>query len=738
MTTTPPENATTTAAPESSTASSQSRRVPLKNLYLDPNNYRFIDAEEYRKISEEDLLDDDVQRRTMALILGKNYENVRDLLDSFRKNGWLPVDQIQVRQMVRGRYLVVEGNRRVAALKHLQRRYQEQAIDLGQLSPSIFDEVPVVLYPEADEAHHLVLMGLKHISGNKKWPAINQARLLRSLLEEHAMSPDDVGKRVGVTKRELNLALRTLALCESYRDSDYGDQFRSDQYSLFREILKSPSIRDWLGWKEDTMRAEASSNLQRLFSWLSREEEPLGDEDSELDGESLIRDPAIATVGQVRELSKVIDDPRALDTLDRTRNLTEATLSSEVLSNNRVKNAIQIIDSEANVLFSLTKYLKDDDLDAVDRIMRKLQGLSTATGRTPMLLGQPMEHAPFNQIRHGHFSSITIDKYRRLAGVKLEKLQRVNLLAGINNAGKTSILEAIYLLTQQNEVSALLDLMRRRAKLHDLDPRWVCKNVPESIAVRGAFDSIPSNQAALKIHWEAESELSDEQTFYLGSIVVESSYSGQSQTSRTDLFENQDRRTQRKGVHVLCPAILSSPFSMHDPDTLVRLNERSVEARAKEKILEFLREAIDSGLLSIELVNEFKRFLVTHQDIERSLDLASFGEGMQRVFQIAMLFSYAENGVVLIDEFENAIHVGLLLSFTRFVQELAVAYNTQVFLTTHSKECVDAFIRNEFRTEDISTYGLAERDGRITCVQLSGPELEELLRIGDVDIRLAR
>jgi hypothetical protein len=117
--------------------------VPLRNLYLDPNNYRFIDAEAYTKVDEEALLDPEVQRRTTALIIGDKQDSIRDLLDSLQKNGWLPVDQIQVRKLGKGKYLVVEGNRRVATLKFLERRYQDSAVNLGNLSRSVFDAVPV-------------------------------------------------------------------------------------------------------------------------------------------------------------------------------------------------------------------------------------------------------------------------------------------------------------------------------------------------------------------------------------------------------------------------------------------------------------------------------------------------------------------------------------------------------------------------------------------------------------------
>jgi len=63
----------------------------------------------------------------------------------------------------------VEGNRRIAALKYLSSEFDLRSSDLGKLDSSIFSKVPVVLYNDADDIHHLTLMGLKHISGNKKW-----------------------------------------------------------------------------------------------------------------------------------------------------------------------------------------------------------------------------------------------------------------------------------------------------------------------------------------------------------------------------------------------------------------------------------------------------------------------------------------------------------------------------------------------------------------------------------------
>ena len=43
----------------------------LKNLYLDPNNYRFVDNENHKFVGEDNLLDAQVQKRTRTFIEGR-------------------------------------------------------------------------------------------------------------------------------------------------------------------------------------------------------------------------------------------------------------------------------------------------------------------------------------------------------------------------------------------------------------------------------------------------------------------------------------------------------------------------------------------------------------------------------------------------------------------------------------------------------------------------------------------
>ena len=95
-------------------------------------------------------------------------------------------------------------------------------------------------------------------------------------------------------------------------------------------------------------------------------------------------------------------------------------------------------------------------------------------------------------------------------------------------------------------------------------------------------------------------------------------------------------------------------------------------------------------------------------------------------------------GVLLVDEFENAIHTELLVEFTRLVRDLAVELNVQVFLSTHSKEAIDAFVLNGHRTDDIIGYALNRTDDDVKARRYDGNKLRKLHDAVDFDLRGVR
>ena len=722
----------------------KSRRLSLalSSLYLDPNNYRFIDHDDYVAVPDEQVTDEEVQRRTRRLILGTNEERVSDLVASLNQNGWLDVEPIHVRKLAERKYLVIEGNRRVATLKHLQSQWQDATGHLGKLDTTIFDKVPCILYEERDDFHHLVVMGLHHISGKARWPAVNQARLMKRLRDEFKKAPDDICASLGVSKREFNLSLRTLALADMYRASDYGDQFAAEMFNLFREVLKAPSLRNWLEWDNDAERARNPANLERLFSWLSREpEEEVEEEDVHRNGTKRgLGERVITTGGQIRELAKVIEDPIAVKRLDETRSLQAATLSSDLLVKNEIDGAIERTHQDAARLFELAPKMSSSELDRVENLVARLEAVASSRKRQPATATtseQPWK--VYTELPQSHFGTIDIKKYRALSDVRFEQLGRVNLVVGINNAGKTSVLEAVYLLANQSDPRGLLELLRRRTRMDvGAMPAFAVTQLPREVLLRAEYDKRADNAVTLELVVKDEPEDADEDwASYLRTLLIDASYAGRSQRSSTDFFSGRARRTRLSGEpRWLTSSVFHSPFSLSDPELLLRCNEESIRLKLKERVVDFIRTHIDAGVRDVALANEHRRFLVTHDAFKEAVDLSSFGEGIQRVFLTGLLFAGARGGAVLIDEFENALHTGVLLEFTKFVHELAVEFHCQVFVTTHSKETVDAFLLNSYRTEEVVAY-LLRRESSATksAERFSGPELKRAVEVGDVDLR---
>ena len=68
-------------------------------------------------------------------------------------------------------------------------------------------------------------------------------------------------------------------------------------------------------------------------------------------------------------------------------------------------------------------------------------------------------------------SELTLTKFRAFDSFTLRGLGRVNLLVGTNNCGKTSVLEAISILTTRS-VAEVFHILGRRGEAHEDGASW--------------------------------------------------------------------------------------------------------------------------------------------------------------------------------------------------------------------------------------------------------------------------
>jgi AAA15 family ATPase/GTPase len=119
-------------------------------------------------------------------------------------------------------------------------------------------------------------------------------------------------------------------------------------------------------------------------------------------------------------------------------------------------------------------------------------------------------------------------------------------------------------------------------------------------------------------------------------------------------------------------------------------NEGSNE-NIRKSVTEILRE-IDPDVEKFEIVDTGQTtstILIKHRKTGMT-PISAFGDGMRRALLIAAILPALKNGVLLIDEIETALHVSALSSVLQALAKAAKKYNVQVFATTHSLEAVDA------------------------------------------------
>lgn len=699
----------------------------VNRLLLDPNNYRFIDRPDYKPVSDEMLGDQRVQQRTFNFIVGKNNENIADLISSFKANGFLDIDQIQVRA-IGDNYLVLEGNRRVATLKYLYDEFQN-GNDIGKLTEADFKSVNLVEIVGEDAVQHLITMGLHHISGKRRWNAVNEAQLISDLTNKYDLPEHEVCESLGITKHSLRRSIRTLSLIDQYKRSDFGDQFQSSMYSIFEAAVGNPSMKQWLGWDDEEYIALNAPNTERFFSWVSKSEETERTESGE--ERKVVKDPIITQYRQVKEIAAFVTDEKALKRMEESRSIVEGYTFSDAIGEAKLREAVESIKNSAKIAFNFNEYLTPADYDEINKVKLKLDALIPMS--QALILVSERKAAKYFQSVGVHFSDANVEQYRKLKNIDVVQLRRVNIFVGGNNVGKTSMLEAFFLLSQLNEINTYFDLEKYRGKFsNEFHSVWMDKNFISSIELSGTFNSV---KTSVNIYSEETTE-NIEKTGYLSTIVSQATIGNDNLSSSIHLYSNKEPELRYELSKILCKSAFTSPYR-YNGNLLQSAHTTAVKEGYFEKVKGFIRENLDNSIRNIELVSEAgeNRFMVSTDDNEKSIDLTKYGEGLQRVFEIALLLGYCKDGILCIDEIDSALHKNLLKDFTKFIQQTAKEFNVQVFLSTHSKECIDAFVENGFENDEITAYALTMEKGNVQCKYVDGDRLEKLVESINFDIR---
>jgi len=331
--------------------------------------------------------------------------------------------------------------------------------------------------------------------------------------------------------------------------------------------------------------------------------------------------------------------------------------------------------------------------------------------------------------------SLTINNFRLFKHLEIEKLARVNLITGKNNSGKSALLECVRLFSTEGSYESVKQVIKTR----DINSSFSVNYIPDFFIynldrVNDEF-TITDDENHLKFELLMLEKGTDGSLQRLegdGSWPLDLAQGlirtyNNIETKPLILLEHQGHGFGRKDNDQtpLCFYVSSSvsPHESYLPwwDKLSTPKHKQV----LDCIRLILPDMEDFGAINKESKNRY--FVVKLSTHDFPTPLSSYGEGVRRLLSIIIAMVSAQNNYLCIDEFENGIHYSVLPQLWETILVLAEKLNVQVFATTHSGDCVNAFQQalNESDAPDTGQLiRLKERKGEIKATLFDAEDLK--------------
>jgi AAA domain, putative AbiEii toxin, Type IV TA system/AAA ATPase domain len=371
-------------------------------------------------------------------------------------------------------------------------------------------------------------------------------------------------------------------------------------------------------------------------------------------------------------------------------------------------------------------------------------------------------------------NSFRVRRFATFEDLSIKHLGRVNLIVGKNNVGKTMLLEAIRLFLSNGALPVLRDILVDRDEVSAVsndgpDERGQRLNIEALFhnwtAATGAGNAISlgtlgSTRRDLRIELvglrrERHSLPFGEDEEEIASFWVETDLGtgvpglAVTRPQRKSLFTIEDLNRVRRNYlpGAIRPVVVTSKGLT--TSEIARSWDAVALRDSEARVIEFLQ--VIAPIERITLVDAPGRAglrmpLVLLKGKPRPVPLRSLGDGTMRMFQFALAMEAAvaseerlpsrqermplldfapdpRRDTLLIDEIENGIHYSVLPELWRSIFRAARENSLQLFVTTHSDDCVRAFA--SVASEDKESVGTLIRLERTSADDIRVVEFAE-------------
>jgi len=265
---------------------------------------------------------------------------------------------------------------------------------------------------------------------------------------------------------------------------------------------------------------------------------------------------------------------------------------------------------------------------------------------------------------------LNIENFMCFKKLEIPTLKRVNLIAGKNNAGKTTLLDAIRILDSRGNSAIVNHILHSRKRFE--------RGAIESYFRLRTYNSESYYSVVInkyRIEYDGDED---------GLYVIQYPY-GKSHRKEPEHTEKFD-----PNIFIDNPRedLVYVPF-YSGYDRLSALWEEVALSDHEEDVYKILRETIQQNLVKLNVGREMVKVRLENTKIP--VPLSTLGDGVNRILLIALSLVNAKDSILLIDELELGLHYSALEKLWKMIFKYAQKWNIQVFATTHSQDVLRTF-----------------------------------------------
>jgi predicted ATPase len=326
--------------------------------------------------------------------------------------------------------------------------------------------------------------------------------------------------------------------------------------------------------------------------------------------------------------------------------------------------------------------------------------------------------------------SLKARHFRCFEEISIPDLRRINVLVGKNATGKSALLEVVRLalgatpgvLWAMNQIRGFIPAITQPPSREQFEAIW-----------SPYFFDFNSNNP---IYTECRDNIGREI-----STIVPLAF------ERADFFARSSTlyaSVNAQGGYIFDPGpelgvvteFFPSFFSNPQQQAAQWFSQLSVQKREKG-IVDAVREEFEPALENLMVLapGPAPAIFASVRYLKEKLPLSLMSAGINKFVTLLAAILIRGKGVLLIDEVENGLYYKTLPSLWKYLLKFAVENDTQLFISTHSLECVRALIPAMSGMEEEFSLLRSERtNGSSTVAQIQGKFLEAAIEQG-VEVR---